>query len=174
MGWRFGVDEVLLHFASGGEGDEHVSGRADCREGVRDAARSEDGLACAQVHALIADLEGDFALHDVEPLLLGEMHMAGPGLWRAVRLLCSMMKRLPAESAVATLKARELKPRSEDGLKRSWPAATGWSSARRGRRGSLRHQIVQRHGGSNGRGSLEEGAAWQSHGLDDKVRQSGG
>jgi hypothetical protein len=44
-------------------------------EGMRDEARSEDGFAGAQVDALVADLEDDFALHEVKPLLLRDMHV---------------------------------------------------------------------------------------------------
>ena len=42
---------------------------------MRDEARSEDGFAGAQVDALVADLEDDFALHEVKPLLLRDMHV---------------------------------------------------------------------------------------------------
>ena len=44
-----------------------------------------------------------------------------------VRFLCSMMKRLLAESEVETLNARELKPKEWRCPERSWPAGTGWS-----------------------------------------------
>ena len=44
---------------------------------MRDEARCEDGFPSAKVETLVADLEDDFAFHDVEPLLLGEMHMQG-------------------------------------------------------------------------------------------------
>jgi hypothetical protein len=37
--------------------------------------RREDGLAGAKVETLVADLEDHLALHDVKPLLLGEMHV---------------------------------------------------------------------------------------------------
>ena len=78
---------------------------------------------------------------------------AGPEL--GTRFLCSMMKRLPAVSAVVALNASELKPREWRCPERSWPAATGWSAARGGR-GSLGYEVVQGCGGGNGREGLEE------------------
>ena len=66
-----------------------------------------------------------------------------------------MMKRLPAASEVATLKASELKPKEWRWPERPWPAATGWSAARGGR-GSLGYEVVQGCGGGNGREGLEE------------------
>jgi len=74
-GVRGGVDEILLHFVGGREGDEHVRGRAASGESVRDAARGEDGLSGAESQATIADLEAHFAFHDVEPFFLREMQM---------------------------------------------------------------------------------------------------
>ena len=70
-----GIDEVLLHFARGGEGDEKVRGRAGGGKGVRNAARGEDGIAGAKVETLVPDLEGHLAVHDVKPFLLAQMHM---------------------------------------------------------------------------------------------------
>ena len=81
------VDEILLHFAGGGEGDEQVGSGADGGEGVRNLARGKNRLAGAQAQALIANLKGDLALHDVEPLLLRVVKMkcrAGAGLESAV------------------------------------------------------------------------------------------
>lgn len=54
---------------------------------MRHEARSEHGFSGAQVQPLLANLEGYFTLHDVEPFLLTQMHVQGRSAGHEVHVL---------------------------------------------------------------------------------------
>ncbi len=74
----FGGAEEVFHLAGGGEGNEQVAGRvAGIGEGMRQVARTEDRIAGVEWDALIANLDKEFPLHDVEVFLLGVVDVEG-------------------------------------------------------------------------------------------------
>ena len=80
--------EEWLHFAGGGEGDEHAAGLGVAAgKGVRNTAGTDNRFAGDELFADVSDLKYNLALEDVEILFLSDVVVEGRAAFDQVLVL---------------------------------------------------------------------------------------
>jgi hypothetical protein len=128
-----------------------------------DAARGEERIADTEFEASIANLETHFAFHHVEPFFLREMHVQSRArVGQEISVLND--EEVAARVGWDNFESKRAEPervKMAGAIFAGWDGMEGRSSRRIGR--ALREDVLESQGGEQGRGRLEEAAAFDSH-----------